>query len=38
MPYLGTGLSVVMRKVRLPYALPTSEANVSDSFVARDAT
>ncbi len=34
----GTGFRVVIRKVRCPYALPTSLAQVSDSLVLKLAT
>ena len=35
---LGTRRNVVIRYVLRPYALPSSEPNVSDNFVAIDAT
>lgn len=34
----STRARVVIRKVFFPYALPISDANVSDNFVAREAT
>mmetsp|Transcript_3529 Transcript_3529/g.5082 ORF Transcript_3529/g.5082 Transcript_3529/m.5082 type:complete len:86 (+) Transcript_3529:431-688(+) len=34
----GTGWSVVIRNVVFPYALPISDANVSASLVASEAT